>query len=415
MVAGIIIGASIFVQPSEINRHVPSVTGVLSVWIAAGVLTLFGSLVCAELSRAYPRTGGVYVFLKETLSPACGFLWGWAMFWSAHSGIIAASSVIFARYVGYFVPLGDTGTRLVAIAGIMFFSAVNYIGVRQGSGLQTAVTVSKVIVIALLLLMVAFWGAPAHAPASIAEPPAPFREFVLAVSAALFSYGGWHMVTYTAGETRDPERTIPRALLIGSLTVTTCYVALNAAYLHLLPLDRVVSSTRVAADAAHVLAGDPGATLISALVILSATGVLNGVILAGPRTYYAMASEGLAFPWIGVLHPRFQTPHRALVLQAVWSCVLVATGTYRALFTRVIYTEWIFFALMSVGLMRLRRQVSLVPVVFAAAAILVAVIQIQADVPQAASGLLLVVAGLPVYWVALRYRKPSPIAKKAAR
>jgi len=398
MVAGIIIGASIFVQPSEINRHVPSVAGVLSVWIAAGVLTLFGSLVCASLAAVYPRTGGVYVYLKETLSPACGFLWGWAMFWSAHSGIIAASSVIFARYVGYFVHLGDTATRAVAIAGILLFSAVNYVGVRQGSGLQTVVTVSKVAVIALLLLMVAFSGAPAHhaAPAA-AESAAPFREFVLAVSAALFSYGGWHMVTYAAGETRDPARTIPRALLIGSLTVTVCYVALNAAYLRLLPLDRVVSSQRVAADAAHVLAGDRGASLISALVILSATGVLNGVILAGPRTYYAMAAEGLAFSWLGVLHPRFQTPHRALALQAAWSCALVATGTYRALFTRVIYTEWIFFALMSVGLMRLRGRIACVPVVFAAAAILVAVIQIQADVQQATVGLLLVLAGLPVY------------------
>src|SRR5581483_5085983 len=118
MIVGIIIGASVFVQPSEINRHVPGVAGVLSVWIVAGVLTLFGSLVCAELSSVYPQTGGVYVFLRETISPSCGFLWGWAMFWSAHPGIIAASSVIFARYVAYFVPLGDAGIRAVAIGGI---------------------------------------------------------------------------------------------------------------------------------------------------------------------------------------------------------------------------------------------------------------------------------------------------------
>ena len=399
MVAGIIIGASIFVQPSEINRHVPSTAGVLSVWIAAGVLTLFGSLVCADLSSAFPRTGGVYVFLKETLSPAFGFLWGWAMFWSAHSGIIAASSVIFARYVGFFAPLDDAGTKAVAIAGILLFSGVNYLGVRQGSGLQTAVTVSKVVVIALLLIMVALWSVPAQSAAtSVPEPTAPFREFGLAVAAALFSYGGWHMVTYTAGETRDPARTIRRALLIGSLTVTACYVALNAAYLRLLPLDRVVASKRVAADAAQVLAGDRGASLISALVILSATGVLNGVILAGPRTYYAMATEGLAFGWLGKLHPRFETPHRALMLQAVWSCALVLTGTYRELFTRVIYTEWLFFALMSVGLMRSRGRVAFVPAIFAAAAVVVAVISIAENVERAATGLLLVVAGLPVYW-----------------
>ena len=392
MVVGIIIGAAIFVQPSEINRHVPTVPGVLSVWTAAGILTLFGALVCAQLSAAFPRTGGVYVFLKETLSPAFGFLWGWAMFWSAHSGIIAASSVVLARYVAYFVPLGDTGIRAVAIAGILIFSFVNYLGVRQGSMLQTVVTISKVVAILLLLGMVVFLASPAHSSAAPGVPlgPAPFREFVLAVSAALFAFGGWHMVTYTAGETRDPVRTIPRALLIGTLTVTALYVLLNAAYLYLLPIDRVIGSPRVAADAAQAVAGPRGASLISALVILSATGVLNGVILAGPRTYYAMAREGLAFRWLGSLR-------HAIVLQAVWSCILVATGTYRALFTRVIYTEWLFFALMAIGLMRLRGRLAFVPVTFAIAAVIVAAIQIAADPLQAATGLFIVVLGLPVY------------------
>ena len=391
MVVGIIIGASIFVQPSEINRHVPTVPGVLSVWIAAGILTLFGALVCAQLSAAFPRTGGVYVFLKETLSPAFGFLWGWAMFWSAHSGIIAASSVVLARYVAYFIPLGDLGIRAVAIGGILVLSFVNYLGVRQGSMLQTVVTISKVAAILLLLGMVVFLGSPAARPsAALPPPPAPFSEFVLAVSAALFAFGGWHMVTYTAGETRDPARTIPRALLIGTLTVTALYVLLNAAYLYLLPIDRVIASPRVAADAAQAVAGPRGASLISALVILSATGVLNGVILAGPRTYYAMAKEGLAFRWLGSLR-------HAIVLQAAWSCILVATGTYRALFTRVIYTEWLFFALMAIGLMRLRGRLAFVPVTFAIAAVVVAVIQIAADPFQAATGLLIVVLGLPVY------------------
>src|SRR5664280_2733662 len=186
MVVGIMIGAAIFVQPSEINRHVPTVPGVLSVWIAAGILTLCGALVCAQLSAAFPRTGGVYVFLKETLSPAFGFLWGWAMFWSAHSGIIAASSVILARYVAWFIPLDDTGIRAVAIAGIVTFSFVNYLGVRQGSMLQTVVTISKVVAILILLGMAAFLGSryplgPAHSAVAPPPSPAPVREFVLAV------------------------------------------------------------------------------------------------------------------------------------------------------------------------------------------------------------------------------------------
>lgn len=275
-------------------------------------------------------------------------------------------------------------------------------------------TLSKVVTIAILLIMVAAFGT--HAPAAGATlPTATFREFVLGVSAALFAFGGWHMVTYTAGETRDARKTIPRALLIGSLTVTACYVALNAAYLYLLPLDRVVSSTRVAADAAQAMAGPRGAAFISALVILSATGVLNGVILAGPRTYFAMAEQGLAFRWLAKLHPRFHTPNRALVAQTVWSCALVATGTYRDLFTRVIYTEWLFFALMTVGLFRLRRSAGYapayrmwgypwVPGAFTLASIAVASVQIAADPGKAAAGLGIVMLGLPVYYLWVRKR-----------
>ena len=424
MVVGIIIGAAIFVQPAEINRHVPSIPGVLSVWVVAGILSLFGALVCAELCSVFPRTGGVYVFLKETLSPGCGFLWGWAMFWSVHSGIIAATSVIFARYLAYFIPLGSLGIRAAAITGILLLSFINYLGVRQGSLLQTIVTTAKMVAILLLLAMVLALGSPAERSASSAlAPQVSFREFVLGISAALFAFGGWHMVTYAAGETRHPEKTIPRALLIGCLTVTVCYVALNAAYLYLLPLDRVVSSTRLAADAAQALAGSRGAAAISGLVILSSLGVLNGVILAGPRTYFAMAEEGLAFGWLGRIHPRFRTPHRAILVQALWSCVLVATGAYRALFTRVIYTEWLFFAVMTIGLLRLRRRPGyapayrawgypLVPLSFTGASIVVAVIQIAADPLQAAIGLLLVVIGWPVYHLWVR-KRPATIVTHA--
>ena len=419
MVVGIIIGASIFVQPAEINRHVPGIPAMLGVWLAAGILTLFGALVCAELSSVFPRTGGVYVFLKETLSPACGFLWGWAMFWSVHSGIIAASSVIFARYAGYFVSLDAIETRAVAIAGILLLSGVNYLGARQGSVLQTTVTSAKLFAIVLLLAMVVAFGARAapSAPAAIAQPVS-FREFVLGISAGLFAFGGWHMVAYAAGETRNPRTTIPRALLIGVLMVTACYVALNAAYLYLLPLDRVSSSTRIAADAAEVLAGSRGAAAVSVLVIISSVGVLNGVILAGPRMYLAMANEGLAFRWLGAIHPRFHTPYIAIIVQALWSSFLVATGTYRELFTRVVYTEWLFFALMTVGLFRLRRSDSyspawrawgypLAPLLFLIAAVVVSVISISANPVQAATGLALVVLGLPVYyfWTHARRRE----------
>lgn len=414
MVAGIMIGASIFVQPSEIARHVRSVPAVLAVWLLCGGLSFCGALVCAELSSAMPKTGGVYVFLKETISPALGFLWGWAMFWSAHSGIIAATAVIFGRYAAYFIPLDDFGIRVVAIAGIVVISAVNYLGVRQGGRLQTAVTVAKLAAIAVLLVLFVFSPA-AKSPASADQEAPGTRAFILALSAGLFAYGGWHMVTYSAEETRDPGRTIPRALLIGTLLVTGCYFALNAAYMYVLSPQRMVESTRVAADAASALLGPRAAAAVSLLVMVSVVGVMNGVILAGPRVYLAMSRDGLLFRWMGAVHPRFHTPHVAIAVQAVWASVLVATGTYRALFTRVVYSEWLFFAAVTIGLFRMRRRPDyapryrawgypVLPVIFVAASVIVVINQVVADPIESGTGLLLVLIGLPVYYLWARER-----------
>ncbi len=231
MVVGTIIGASIFVQPSLVSGAVPTLSGMLLVWASAGVLTLIGALVTAELASAFPGTGGVYVFLRESYSPAVAFLWCWAMFWSMHTGIIAAIATVCARYVSFFVPLGDTGVRVVAIGAILVLSAVNYVGVRYGTAVQTSFTIIKV---AAVLLIVAAGFAAARASSPPAGAPAPslvpsLRAFVTATVAGLFAFGGWHMVTYTGDETVDARRTIPRALLIGTLAVTASYIAVNAA------------------------------------------------------------------------------------------------------------------------------------------------------------------------------------------
>jgi APA family basic amino acid/polyamine antiporter len=407
MVIGTIIGASIFVQPSVVTGAVQSLGGIFLVWVATGALTLCGALVAAELASAYPQTGGVYVFLKEAFGKDLGFLWGWAMFWSMHSGIIAAISVVFARYAGYIVPLGDAGIKLVAVSAILALTLINYWGVRQGSALQTAFTAGKLVAVAGILLA-GFWLG-ARLPQHFVVPASPGRsQWVPALVAGLFTYGGWHMVTYTAGETHDPQRTIPRALVIGTLVVTACYVALNAVYLYVLPLDQVARSTRVAADAADRLLGRGGGTVLSSLVMFSTFGGLSGIVLTGPRVYYSMAQDGLLFRWMGATHPRFHTPHRAVVLQGAWSCVLVATGTYQALFTRVVYTEWIFFALMAIGLVLLRRRPGyapryrvpgfpLVPALFAIASLGIVTNQVLLDPWPSAVGLALVLTGWPVY------------------
>ena len=429
MVAGTIIGASIFVQPSEIARHLDTPAQIMLVWVACGLLTLFGALVCAELASAFPQTGGVYVFLRDSFSPLAGFLWGWAMFWSMHSGIVAAIAVVFARYFAFFVPIGGTGVRVVAVVVIVALSALNYAGVRAGGRVQTALTGAKLIAIAVVVIVGLFassgvangaapgaaGGALAGAALPAARGDASVHDFLLAVVAGLFAYGGWHMVTYTAGETRMPARTIPVALLAGVGIVTVSYVALNLVYLRILPLDALRSSTRVAADAADAVLGRGGSAVLAALVMVSSIGGLTGIVLTGPRVYFSMAQDGLAPRWLGYVHPVHQTPSHAIIAQAVWSSVLAATGAYRELFTRVIYTEWLFFALMAAGLFVLRRRPDYrpsyrtwgypaVPLIFIVASLAIVINQFISTPAEAAIGLGLVAAGAPIYYLRHAYR-----------
>ena len=419
IVVGIIIGASIFVQPSAVTGQVHSVAAVLAVWCVSGLLTVIGALVVAELSSAWPHTGGVYVFLKNAYSPALGFLWDWAMFWTMHTGIVAAIAMVFARYLGSFVTLDDTGTRAVAIAAVAVLSAVNYAGVRPASAVQAALTIIKVAAILLIIAVAFALGASAadgtHAAAAVPATPVTVSAFVTALIAGLFAFGGWHMVSYSAEETINPTRTIPRALLLGTLVVTVLYVALNGAYLYVLPLETVRTSTRVAADLANaVVPGAAGGRFVSAMVMLSALGAVNGVILAGPRVYLAMAGDGLLFRQFAAVHPVYRTPSRAIVAQGVWAAVLIGTNSFRVLFTRVVYTEWIFFGLLAAALFFLRRRPGYAPAwrlpafrvwaaLFVVSSATIIAVQMVSEPVESATGLLLVLSGLPVYYAWTRW------------
>jgi APA family basic amino acid/polyamine antiporter len=246
----------------------------------------------------------------------------------------------------------------------------------------------------------------------------PVSGFLLAMVAGLFAYGGWHMVTYTAGETVVPTRTIPFALVGGVGIVTVCYIALNLVYLSVLPVEAVRSSTRIAADAADVLIGRGGSAIMAGLVMMSSLGGLTGIVLTGPRVYYSMAHDGLAFRWLGAVHPVYRTPSNAIVAQGVWASVLAATGAYRELFTRVIYTEWLFFALMAAGLFVLRRRPGYappyrswgypaVPAIFIVASLAIVVNQLLSDPWDATLGLGMVAIGAPIYYLwHARHRLP---------
>lgn len=421
MVVGTIIGASIFVQPSEIARHLASPVQIMVVWAACGVLTLFGAFVCAELASAMPATGGVYVFMRDTFSPLAGFLWGWAMFWSMHSGIVAAIAMVFARYTAVFVPAGDIGVRVIAVAVILALSALNYVGVRAGSRVQTAFTAAKIAAVAVIVVVGFFVSRHGlgQASQSVTDTrPAPLREFLLGMVAGLFAYGGWHMVTYTAGETKMPARVIPSALLWGVSIVTVCYVALNLVYLRVLPLDVVRSSTRIAADAADAVVGRGGSVVLAALVMMSSVGALTGIVLTGPRVYFSMAQDGLAPQWMAHVHASFRTPSHAIVAQAIWASALAATGAYREIFTRVVYTEWLFFALMAAGLFVLRKRPGyrpeyrtwgypIVPVVFVVVSLAIVINQFVSAPSDSAIGLGFVALGVPVYYWRNAHRRFS--------
>jgi basic amino acid/polyamine antiporter, APA family len=413
LVVGIILGASIFVQPSEITHLIPNARKMVVVWVIAGALTLCGALVCAELAAAFPETGGVYVFLKRIFSPALGFLWGWGMFWSVHSGIIAAIAVVMARYATYFIPMGERGIRVTAMAAILLLSGLNYVGIRAGSLLQVILTVTKVAAILLLVSLLFLFGGAAHrslSPAADNYAQYSWQVYGLAIAAGLFSFGGWHMVTYAAGETREPARTIPLALILGTLIVCVCYIALNSGYLRVMNVAEIAKSNHAAADAIERAVGSRSSAAVAALVVISAFGSLNGIILAGPRVYYAMAEDGLAFRWLGAVDRRRKTPHLAILAQAVWSCVLVATNSYRQLFTRVVYSEWIFFALLAVGFFVLRQRGELrphylrgplliLPALFIIASLGIVWSQVSADPHGSALGIGLLLIGLPVYFI----------------
>jgi APA family basic amino acid/polyamine antiporter len=423
MVVGTIIGASIFVQPSEVTGRIGSISGVLAVWAVAGLLTLIGALVCAELSSRFTESGGVYVYLREAFGRPAGFLWGWAMFWSVHTAIIAIIAVYFAQYTDYFFELGERGQKVIALAAIWALSLVNCYGVAHGSVLQTLFTAGKLLAIAAIIVAGFALGSNLEAhfvsnvEAGAENEGGTVTAFLTALIAGLFAFGGWHMVTYNAGETVAPQRTIPVALVLGVIIVTITYVAVNVVYLYILPLEAVAASERVAADAADAVLGKGGGATMSVLVMFSTFGALSGIVLAGPRVYLAMARDGLLPRWFGRIHPTWRTPTRAIIAQAAWASVLLSTGTVRVLFIRVIYTEWLFFALMAVGLVVLRRRIGpppwrmwgypVLPFIFVASSLAIVINRLIAKPLESGLSLGFVALGLPVYLVWTRFARKT--------
>jgi len=457
LVAGSMIGSGIFIVAADISRTVNSPFWLLMAWIVSGVVTILGALAYGELAAMYPRAGGQYVFLRESMGHLMGFLYGWTLFVVIQTGTIAAVAVAFGRFLGVLWPaitpdryswfpqmdfttagapvqLGLSPQRLIALISIWILTWINLRGIKEGKWVQTTLTVVKTVALAGLILLGLTVGR--HAEAITANfssgnfNPVNFTgAFVLAFGAALvgslFSSDAWNNVTFAAAEVHSPQRNLPRALIYGTGLVCLLYLLANVAYLNVLPMKGIENGTsvmergiqyatqdRVASAMMETIFGAVGASIMAALILVSTFGCNNGLILSGARVYYAMARDRLFFRRTGNLN-KHNVPAAALIAQSIWTSLLCLTGTYGQLLNYVIFAALIFYALTTVGLFMLRRQrpdaerpyrvvgYPVLPALYIVLASAIAVILLIANQTraQALSGLVIVLLGVPVYFI----------------
>lgn len=432
--AGTMIGTAIFVVPGLMLQHVGTPLGVLGVWALAGVLSLFGALGYAELGAALPQAGGEYVYLHRAYGPGLGFLYGWTQFIVAKTASIAAIATGFLLYLAYFFPslsrvlwngsgmleghafaLRLTGVQLGSAGLILLLSGFNILGVRRSGTLQTTFTAAKLAVLAGLIVLGLAFG---HGSWSNFRNAIPFHSGAgglaglgIAMIAALWAYDGWNNLSMVAGEVENPQRNIPLALIGGAVVVGVAYLLVNIAYFHVLTPIEVAGTKTVAADAARRLLGGGGGAFIAVGVLISTFATLNGSILAGSRIPYAQARDRLFPQSLAAVHPRFHTPAAAIGAQAVIAGVMSLSGGYESLFTKAIYSEWVFYALVTAGILVLRwREPQLArpyktwgyPVVPALFVTLSVLLLVNAFVFQRADALwclALIATGIPAYFL----------------
>ncbi len=413
LVMGGIVGAGIFLNPSVVAQRVGTPALTVGVWVLGGVIALAGAFCFAELGSNRPQAGGGYVYLRDGFGSLPAFLYGWTLLLVISTGAIAAVAVTFARYATDLAGLGDRWIDPLAIGAILFLSVVNYVGVHTGVAVQNVFTVLKLLALVVLIVVGLFvtrsaTAAPMVAPAGDTLGIGGFFAVVgVALAPVLFSYGGWQQTNYVAEEIVDPERTLPRALVLGVIGVVLVYVLANIVYVKVLGVIGLAASLAPAADVMRNLLGPAGATFISAGIAFSTFGFLNLVILVSPRVYQAMAKDGLFFRRMAQLHPRYRTPTAAIVFQAVWASVLTLSGTYGQLLDYIVFGDWIFFGLVGATVFVFRRRgenvrfetpaYPWIPGLFVAAAAFVVVSSIVSNPGNALLGSGFIALGVPAY------------------
>jgi len=457
IVVGGVIGSGIFRKPGVMAGQVGSTEILLGVWILAGVLTLIGALCIAEISATLPETGGQYAQFDNLYGPFVAYLYGWAVFAVMQTGSIAALAYVFSEYATQFVrlpeitgpaaafaihlpfigdisPLKEIGVKGLATCVILLLTAINYLGTRFGGWVQNIFTIAKISGMAVLFLaafLLPSGGTLANLrsdnPAVQLQGLALWAAIAAALQGAFWAYDGWNKVTYIAGEVRDPVRNVPRSLVLGMTAVTLIYVSMNIAYAYVLPNEVMSQSKLVAADVAEKCVSG-GGKWIALVVMISTFGAANATILASARVYFSMAHRNVFPKVLGVVHPRFHTPAAALIVQALWSIMLLFSGTFDTLTDTLIFVSWFFNAATAYGVIVLRRRepnahrpykapgYPYLPILFVLFAIIYLILTIYYDITSyqaavaagrpaiinSALGAFLVGVGIPIYFF---YRK----------
>ena len=428
IVMGIMIGSGIFLMAGSVARQLESIAAVVCVWVVGGILSLCGALSLSELGAMFPEAGGLYVYLGEIYGPALAFMYGWSSLTLIHAGSIATMAVAVAFYTGPLLGLSAGGQKLEAALCVGFFTVVNCLGVALGKTFQNVLAFLKIAGLSTMALLLYAHGNVANLTSHLCpnSGAGQWSGFMIALIAVLWAFDGWHVVSFAAGEIKDAARTLPRALLIGTLATTAIYLVSNIAYYAVLSPNAIRATDRVAATAvAHEFG--PGAGLaISLLITISILGAINGVVFGAPRVNWAMAHDGIFFSSFAEISPRFKTPLIAIAAQGLLAMLFTQAGTFQQLFTSYIFTAWIFYGLCALGviLLRVRRPEQarpyrcplypVTPAVFVFATMLIVISTLRASFWQAILGIALVLTGLPLYFLFKRFRRGGEYSSSVA-
>jgi APA family basic amino acid/polyamine antiporter len=435
VVVGIVIGSGIFLTTGIMAKSIPSAGLILLAWLIGGLLTLAGALTYAELGAAMPEAGGQYVYLREAYGPMSGFLFGWILFLVYLTGGIAALALAFGEYVGYFFPsLGTeqviltlnvpflqgslpyslSAGQITGIIVIIMLSIFNFIGVGLGKSIQNLFTVIKIGTIAGIIILGFAIGKGTSPGLALNPSGMSFGSIIVGLGVSLvavsWAFDGWNNVNFVAGEIKNPKRNLPLALILGTLGITFLYVLVNYVYLYALSMEETTGVVRIAEKATGALFGSSTSALISALVLVSVFGSLNGSILVGPRVYYAMAKDGLFFRKVAHVHPRFRTPGFSILIQAVWASILTLLGTFEQIFTFTMFIAIAFWIAAAASVFTLRKKLPdlprpyktwgypVVPAIFILASCGILLNTLLEKPVEAVAGLLLTALGIPAYF-----------------